>query len=359
MNKSKFSNEPRIIHERRKKSYELFSEKPMPSHKDEEWRYTAVSTLNMDFEEGKQETKFDFPESKEKGVVFTDMKTALTEHFHLMKEHLPNSLLDEDKVSAMHAAFWNEGVFIYVPKNVDVAVPLRNEFLGKGGIFNHTLIIVEENSSLAYIEEHVSTEAFRNDAVEIYLKANARLSFCSLQDNMRTKSISNWKARLEQDAGIEFVLGLFGGDFSRVKIDTYFAGKGSVAEKSAVFYGTGQKSFDITTNAHHLVPNTTCNILVKGVLDGKAKSVYRGKIKINKEAQQTNSYLSDHMMVLSDDANSNSIPSLEIDANEVRASHGATQGRPDEEEIFYLMARGLKRERGRKINNPRFLFTSH
>ena len=126
------------------------------------------------------------------------------------------------------------------------------------------------------------------------------------------------------------------------------SGKGSSAKASGIYYGYRGQHFDFTTNVYHLVPNTSCNILVKGVLDGETSSVYRGKIKINKEAQITDSYQADHVLLLGD-AVSNSIPSLEIDANDVKASHGVTMGKPDEDEIFYLMARGLDNSTAEKL----------
>jgi Fe-S cluster assembly protein SufD len=122
-----------------------------------------------------------------------------------------------------------------------------------------------------------------------------------------------------------------------------FEGEGSKAKIFGIIYGKNKQLVDLTTNAFHKARATSCDILVKCVLDDASSSIYRGKIKIEKKAQQTNSYLADHTLVLSENASSNSIPSLEIDANDVRASHAATQGKPDEEEIFYLMTRGLSK----------------
>ena len=203
-------------------------------------------------------------------------------------------------------------------------------------------------NSINYIEEHDSEDfkeiCLRNDAVEIFAGQNSKIKFYNFQNwKNNVMNFSNWKAKLAKDAKVNWVFGQFGGKFSRIKTDTLFDGQGAESRNYGVFYGSKNQHFDITTNVNHNVPNTTGNILVKGVLDDSSNAVYRGKITILKDAQQTNSYLADHSLILSDNAISHSIPSLEIDANDVKASHGATLGKPDEEEIFYLMSRGLKR----------------
>ncbi len=353
--------EPKTMYEKRQLGFQLFKKLPLPSQKSEGWKYTDIKDLNLnEFLPGKQKVEFigQNKELEKKGVIFTDIRTALEKHFDIIKECLPMSLVSykEDKFTAMHAAFWNEGVFIYLPKNIKLELPLRNRFYisRKGGFFNHALIILEQNSSLKYIEEHVSEEgdyvALRSDVVEIYAKENSSLDFHNLQnwvDNVI--NFSNWSANLERNSKVNWFFGQFGGKISRVKIDSFFNGPGSESHNCGVFYGNKNQHFDITTNAHHIEPHTTGNIIVKGVLDNHSTSVYRGKIKIDKTAQDTNSYLSDHSLILSEHAVSNSVPTLEIDANEVSASHSATLGRPDEEEIFYLMSRGLSRKEAEKL----------
>ena len=313
---------------------------------DENWKYTDISMFKLDkIVKGKQ--KIDY--SKSKNVVFTSLENAMKND--LYKKYKPMSLLKtDDKFLSLHANNIKEGVFILVPK--DAALTLKNKFLSQSGhIFNHIIIVLEENSSLNYIEEHYSeNNASRNDVVEVYAKQNSRLNFYSFQNwNHDVKSIANWTAKLDKDSTVNWIFGQFGGKVSRVKINTIFNGTGSESRNYGVFFGNKDQHFDITTNAIHETENTTSNILVKGVLDDNATSVYRGKIKINKKAQKTNSYLSDHSLILSKDAISNSVPSLEIDANDVRASHGVTLGKPNEEEIFYLMTRGLKKKEAEKL----------
>jgi len=149
---------------------------------------------------------------------------------------------------------------------------------------------------------------------------------------------------LARDARFSWNIGCFGGKLSRVRQDTIFRGEGSGSETVGVFFGTSGQHIDITTNAHHTVAGTTNRILAKGVMAGNGTSVYRGMIRIEKAAQKTDSYLANNILLLSEKALANSIPGLKIDANDVKASHGATVGQIDEEQVFYLMARGLPRK---------------
>ena len=347
---SKDLGEPQEWLKKREEALRQYESLPIPSYKSASWRYTKVDFDPKDFQPGKQKIGFT---KTDDNIIFTDLKTALNEHRALLERHAPMSLVKiEDKFMAMHAAYANTGIVLFIPRNTHVEMPLKNIFTAQDGIFfNHSIIILDEGASLTYIEEHKSeNDAFRSDAVEIYLKDNARLHFYSHQDwKHDVINISNWKAQLHRDAHITWVFGQFGGAFSRLKIDTEFIGEGADAKKYGVFYADKKQRFDITTDAIHRVPHTTCDILVKGVLDDHSRSVYRGMIKIDEDAQDTNSYLSDHSLILSNNAVSNSIPSLEIDANEVRASHGATLGKPDKEEIFYLRSRGLSQKEAMKL----------
>ena len=301
----------------------------------EDWKYTDASKFKVDkIIKGKQK------------IEFSDKVLPLQK-----SPYKPMSLIkNKDEFLLLHEKNIKDGVFILIPKKAELT--LTNKFISQlGHIFNHTIILLEENSSLNYIEEHYSkNNAHRSDVVEVYAKQNSRLNFYSFQNwKHDVKSIANWTAKLDKDSSVNWVFGQFGGKISRVKIDTIFNGHGARSQNYGVFFGNKEQHFDITTNAIHKTENTTSNILVKGVLDDKSTSVYRGKIKINEKAQQTNSYLSDHSLILSEKAISNSVPSLEIDANDVKASHGATLGKPNEDEIFYLMTRGLKRKEAERL----------
>jgi len=332
----------------KEKFLQLYKKLPVPSPKDESWKYTNIQNLNFEkYKPGKQDTEFSGLSNGfiDKGVIFCTLDKARKEHTRLYERYKPMSLFKEnDKFTAMHGAFCDNGVFIYIPQNIIVS--LKNIFRAlKGAVYSHTIIILEENSSLTYSEEHLSeNHCFRNDIVEIYAQQNSRLNFLIYQNWGDVIGLNTVKAVLNKNSKVDYIFGQFGGRLSRVKIDTIFNGEGSDSVCRGVFFSNNEQHFDITTNAIHNVPNTINNILVKGVLDDKSSCVYRGKIQITEKAQQTNSYLSNHSMMLSSEAVSYSVPSLQIDANDVRASHGATIAKPNAEEIFYLMSRGLPKK---------------
>jgi Fe-S cluster assembly protein SufD len=353
--------EPKIISNQRKEYYRLFKELPLPSPKEEAWKYTDIKDIELEgLGIGQQEIVFsELPlQLSERGVVFCNINTALLRYPEIIAKHIPMKLVgsDIDKLSAMHGALWNDGIFIYIPENVKISVSLRNIFKvrGEGAVLNHSIIILEENSSLIYVEEHSSEsgdyQCLRNDVTEIYVKDNSKIDFYNLQSwKHNVINFSLWKTLLGESSCINCRFAQFGGRLSRIKADTYLTGNGAESKTLGMFYEDSRQHFDITTNVFHCAQNTTNNVLVKGVLDGESVSVYRGMIKIDKSAQKTNSYLTNHSLMLSRDAISNSIPSLMIDANDVRAFHAATLGKPDEEEIFYLMSRGLTRTQAERL----------
>lgn len=303
----------------------------------EAWKYSELEyekNLSLTDEKIVFETKDSIVFKKLEKNEYTKIKRRYTDSFTELNDEL-----------------WTHGVLIKVKKNEKALA--KNIFSNekKGSVIQKTVIVLEENSELDYIEEHEKgkEEFFRNSSIEIYLGNNSKLNFHNYQEwNSKVKSIANWTAFLENDSKAMFFFSQFGSMFSRIKIDAYLK-KGSEAVMKGIFFSKDEQKFDFTTNLNHEEQGTLGNILVKGALKDKSKSVFRGMIKILKAAQQTNSYLSDHSLLLSEDARSYSIPSLEIDANDVKASHGATLGKPDEEEIFYLMARGLDRAKAQKI----------
>jgi Fe-S cluster assembly protein SufD len=351
----KGTGEPEEIRKKRLSAYKDFVGLDLPSQKTESWRYSSAKEISLDVFDNVIEQNVKLKVKKGKEVIACSIKEAFIKNKKLLMKYLPATLINTvDKFSAMHSTFWNSGVFIYIPKNTNSEICLESAVEKKGVTLSHNLIIIDENSTLDYYEEHSSKKAdfsaLKNDATCIFVGENSKLVFNNFQNwHNNVINLSNWKATLSKDSGVDWLFGQFGGKISRVKIETVFNGQGSHSKTFGVFFGDKDERFDFTTDAYHNVPNTNCNILVKGALDGSSSSVYRGKIKILKNAQQTNSFLSDHSLMLSEKSISNSIPSLEIDANDVKASHGATIGKPDEEELFYLMARGLSRKEAERL----------
>ncbi|MBI2173284.1 MAG: Fe-S cluster assembly protein SufD [Candidatus Aenigmarchaeota archaeon] len=330
-----------------KRKHELFrklKEMPMPRERDEEWRYTEIEKIDVS---GTELSDFQ-PKLTESDVIFMDMKTAIRKHPELVKKYFLLDGAKEDKVSIASKIFWTNGVFIYVPKGIDAGILSSKVILDKDTM-SYTLIVLEEGASVRYFEETTGNAGLMTDATDVYVGRNASLDFYVMQNTGDSKIFSNKNAFIDKDGRLQWVAGCFGGKLARLKIDNHFREPGASAETNSFFVGSGTQHIDITTNAIHIAPNTTNNISNKGILRQDASSVYRGMIKIGKEAQKTISYLSDNTIMLGEKALANSIPGLMIDANDVKASHGSTIGQIDEHQLFYLRSRGLTREQAEKL----------
>ena len=332
--------EPNWLAEIRNKAQEEFLRLPFPQEREEEWRYSNIGKIKIDFKSGDSEVMID---GDDEGIVFTDMISATRTHTDMVKKHLGKALKINDKFSAFHYANIANGIFVFVPDNKTAR--LSSKITGGG----HTIIITGKNSKLEYIEEYTGS-GFMTDVVEIFVGENSKVSFASVQNCDSDAIIFSFKeAILDRNSIANFAFGSFGSAFHRVKSNTTLAGEGASSETLCMFRGNKKQYTDFTVNSHHLVPHTNNNILSKGTVMDEASSIFRGLIRIEKGAQQTDSYLADHTLILSETAKSDSIPSLQIEANDVKASHGATVGQIDEEQLFYLMCRGLSREEAEQI----------
>ncbi len=293
------------------------------------------------------------------GVILTDMDTAVREHADLVQRYFMTGVTPNDnKYAALHFAFWSGGLFLYAPKGVSIERPVLARYLldqANGTNFAHTLIIAEAGSQVIYIEETASAlpegaTALFNGVAEIFAKDNARVQFNSVQDfgpgvwNLTTKH-----GIPEKDGYIHWIVADLGADTTLANLGTTLAGSGSNGDIVGVLFATGHQFVQINTLSNHAALSTSAETYFKGVLDDQARVDFEGLIKVAHGAQQTNSYLSDHTLLLSDEARAESIPSLEIAANDVRASHGATTGQIDEEQLFYLMCRGIPEDQARRL----------
>ena len=291
----------------------------------------------------------------EKGIILADINTAL-EKYPVAQEYLfKNTKIDKDKFVALTASHFSNGIFLYVPKNVEIEEPIRVnfDFEGQNSVV-HNIIIVESNSKIDFIEEYSNKEIGQEQlnccVTEVFSNSSSKINFYHL--NNWTKNAYNFTniiGTIGRDSSINWISGCFGGKINRLRIDTNFNGQGAQCNNFGVFLGKGKEHIDFTTNMYHNTVNTTNEVLVDGILKDESTSVYRGLIKIEKEAQKTMSYLENHILKLGEKTLANSIPSLKIEANDVKASHGATVGQINEEHMFYLMARGLSREEAERL----------
>lgn len=299
---------------------------------------------------------------RRQGVILTDLETAVREHAELVQQHFMTSCIpvESSKYTALHAAFWNSGIFLYVPKGVEIEAPILTQVWEEkpgSAIFNHTLIIADELSNVRFVQELNSLEenkgaaaSFLESVVEIYTKNAAHVEFSNLQDlSQNVWHITHKNAVQEQDGSVTWVLADLGSKVMLSNIGVDLIGNGTVGELVGVFFTDFEQRYSIKTLSHHNALNTNAETLVKGVLTDKSRVEFDGMIRIEPGAQYTASFLSDHTLLLSDECRAESIPGLEIGANEVSASHGATTGKIDEEQLFYLMVRGIPQEEAERI----------
>ncbi len=299
-------------------------------------------------------------ELKRKGVILTDLDTAVREYPELVQQYFMTTCVpvESNKYTALHAAFWSGGVFLYIPRGIEIEKPILAQIWidsPASAIFAHTLIIAEDESSVRYVNEYNSSfdgeqVSFLNDVVEVYARNAARVEFSNLQDlGLNVWNVTNKNAVHEKDGSSTWVLADLGSKVNLANIGATLCGNGSVAELVGVFFSDHDQRFSMNTLSDHDAIATNAETLVKGVLTDQSRVEFEGMIRVQPKAQQTASFLSDHTLLLSAECRAESIPGLEIGANEVSASHGATTGQIDEEQLFYLMVRGIPRDEAERI----------
>ena len=299
-------------------------------------------------------------ELKQQGVILTDLETAVREYPELVKQHFMTECVpvESDKYTALHAAFWSGGIFLYLPKGVEIEDPILTKIWldePAAANFTHTLIIADEQSSVRFVQELSSAEgsesaSLLHSVAEVYAKSAAHVEFSNLQDlGQNIWHITHKNAVNANDGSTTWVLADLGSKVMLSHIGVDLSGNGTAGELVGVFFTDHEQRYSIKTLSHHNALNTNAETLVKGVLTDASRVEFDGMIRIEPGAQYTASFLSDHTLLLSDECRAESIPGLEIGANEVSASHGATTGKIDEEQLFYLMVRGIPKAEAERI----------
>jgi Fe-S cluster assembly protein SufD len=292
------------------------------------------------------------PDLAAQGVLFADLDTAVREHGPLVERHLGSVVpADANKFAALNAALWSGGSFVYVPRGVAVALPLSallRQVTPGAAVFPRTLIVLDRGASLTFIGTTRSADqdvpAFHAGVVELCIGEGARLRYVGLQNwGGHVWSFTTERAALARDARVEWVAVGLGGRLTKSYVQTRLLDAGASARLVGVVYGGGKQHFDYHTLQEHVAPHTSSDLLFKTALKDQARSVYVGLIQVHKTAQQTDSYLANRNLLLSGTAKADSIPRLEIEANDVRCTHGATVAPVDPEQVFYLETRGLPR----------------
>jgi Fe-S cluster assembly protein SufD len=263
----------------------------------------------------------------------------------------------DEKFAAHNAAVWQHGLLVHVPEDVVLDKPLYvriTSSANEGALFWRLLVVAEAGARFTLVEEIVSSEpglhAYTNEAVELFVGAGAKLEYVSLQNlSLETWHFASHHARVERDAELDWVTGGFGSKKGKVRIQNDLAGEGATSRVTGAYFTDGDQHLDYDTFQEHIAPNTTSDFAFKGALRDHSTAVWRGMIRVEPDAQKTNAYQENRNLMLSPTTHAVPIPGLEIMANDVRCTHGATVGRVDREQLFYLMARGLSRGEAERL----------
>jgi Fe-S cluster assembly protein SufD len=292
------------------------------------------------------------------GVIFTDLKTAQEKHPEIVARILGEVVKPEEgKFAALAGALSQDGIFLYVPKNVHVEQPLHSVLWGPGAFayISHLLVLVDEGASVTFVHESASpTETGANTLhagiVEIKVEQGANLKFVELQSwGKHVWNFSHERARVERDGNLDWIFGAIGSRLTKNFTELDLAGQGSTGRMSGFYFTDGNQHLDHDTQQNHFAPNTTSDLLFKGALKGKSRSVWQGMICVAPGAQKTDGYQANRNLVLDEQARADSIPGLEIMADDVRCTHGATVGKLEEEPLFYLKARGIPQKEAERL----------
>jgi FeS assembly protein SufD len=297
---------------------------------------------------------------RQQGVVLCSLEDAVRTHPDLVQQYFLTTCVpvESDRYTALHAAFWGGGIFLFVPAGVEIEAPILTQIwidAAGGAFFAPTLIIAEEQSSVRFVQELDSSgegerASLLHSIVEVHTGCGAHVEFSNLQDlRQNIWHITHKNAVHARDSSTTWVLADLGSRVMLSHIGVDLLGDGTAGELVGVFFADHEQRYVITTLSHHNALNTNAETLVHGVLTDAARVEFDGMIRIEPGAQYTASFLSDHTLLLSNDCRAESIPGLEIGANEVSASHGATTGKIDEEQLFYLMVRGISREEAERL----------
>jgi len=386
---------PSWLSERRRHAWSVFENTPLPSTRSEEWRYTDVS-LVVDLAELRLATHGALakngsrpaalaaamdedgaasghtllidgnvvhvdlePVLVEKGVILTSLKSAVQEHGNLLEELLATEVVppEDGKFQALSAAFWTDGVLLYVPPGVKIDLPVRaSRWISSYGsaVCTRTLIVAEPGSQVSYIEEVLSEDFERrtlvSSAVEIIARDGAQVQYVSIQRLGRGAFHQSAQRTLaHRDCTLDTLNVNLGGSVSRLDLNAQLLGPGAHSDMLGLYFGDEDQHFDHNTSQDHVAPDTGSNLLYKGALDERSRAAFRGIIRVHPGAQRTDAYQTNRNLLLSDEARADSLPNLEIEADDVKCSHGASVGQLDSDAIFYLLSRGLSLQQAERL----------
>jgi Fe-S cluster assembly protein SufD len=348
----------------RKDAAKRYEELPLPTTADEHWRFTDLRGFDPVSDAGTVSDTFTAPvldldvagrvHVTESGIEVVSAPDGII--FEALPADYDATLIPEDdKFALENLARWQHGLLVHVPKGVVLEKPLYVQVTSSGGSLYWRMVVkADEGARFTLIEDLSSAGddvvAYTNAVVELYVEPQAKIEYVSLQNlSKETWHFGRHKARLERDSELDWVLGGFGSKRGKVWIENDLVGQGATSRVTGAYFADGDQHLDYDTFQEHAAPNTESDFAFKGALRERATAVWRGMIRVEENAQKTNAYQENRNLLLSNEAHADSIPGLEIMANDVRCTHGATLGRINREELFYLMARGLSRAEAERL----------
>jgi Fe-S cluster assembly protein SufD len=388
--------EPAWMQERRLDAWTIYESLPMPTRQDEEWRRTDLRALKLDdiapvaeaveatinllppsereeafagvlgLRDGEQVEHTLRDDLRGQGVIFTDLRSAVREHGDLVRKHFMTRCVppSDSKFAALHGAFWQNGVFLYVPKGVVIVEPFRvivSAALHRTASLTHTLVVLEEGAQATLVEDAASDETteqgLSSRVAELILERAAVLHYVGTQRLGRSVyDFHTERVLLGRDTTATLQTIELGSRLSKGRVEAILGGDGASVKLLGLYVADGKQHLDRYTLQDHRAASGTSDLLFKGVVTDEARSVFSGLIRVTPEGKGTAAYQQNRNLLLSRAARADSIPNLEIGANDILGcTHGATVGKVDEEQLFYLMCRGLSRVEATRLIVEGFL----
>ena len=376
-------DEPGWLVDMRREALANFLERPLPSRREEEWMRTDIRLFRLEkyglphapdpglappeglltrgvdlagrtasLDSHSQIAELD-DEFASKGVLFGSLARLASEHSDLLRPYFERRAIDplHDKFSALSAAFWRGGTLLYVPRGVVVDRPLHalTAMANHGVDLGRTLVVLEEDAEATLLSETANTacigDGLHCGTIELLLAPSARLRYVNLQNwNNHVWHFAHQTAQIDRDAQLQWTIGALGSRLAKVNQQVTLTGPGADAQVNGAMFTEGRQHLSYHTRQAHEAPSCRSDLLYKGALQDQSHSVWRGMIRVEPGAQKTNAYQRDDNIMLSNSARADSIPGLEIEADDVVCTHGATAGRVDEDLIFYAQSRGFTRK---------------
>lgn len=298
------------------------------------------------------------PELAAKGVIFTDLETAAREHGDLVQKYLHAAVKpEENQLTALHAALWNGGVFLYVPKNVEIEAPLQSIFLldeAEAVFAPHVLILAEANSKVTYADNYISVnlggKIVHNGSAEVFVNQGAKVQFATVHHlGEHATDLTFRRAIVENDGSIEWIVGEMNGGDAASETLSILKGNGSSSDVKAIAVGSGSQRLNYTTKAVHYGKSSSSQMITRAVMRESATAIINGITKIEKGATKADGQQTEKVLMLSPKARGDANPILLIDEDDVTAGHAASVGQVNPEQIYYLMSRGITRAEAERL----------